>query len=190
MLRDFTRPTPFSQYLIKGRCFSASFCQCYEFRISSCRRFTLSGEIWHSPTIPQDHAVGNLWAVSYVRENAGLRCRIQSRLTGTSHKRGGFVGFPTCCRHAYGRRDSPHSDSCPIGMRNRSQLFLTPSPLGIPFPHVTYTKRVLQAVFWFVPASELRRHASTSITSAAIRRARFSCSVILGSLYPPFERAP
>ena len=72
------------------------------------------------------------------------------------------MASPTCCRIVSGRRDNPpNSDRCPIGIACRSQLFLTPSPLGILSLHVTYNQKSSPSrILVRARPSELRRHAS------------------------------
>jgi hypothetical protein len=64
-------------------------------------RFTLSGEIWHfTQPFLRDHAIGNLWAVSYAaRKTLVFDAGFNRGLTGTSTRWEAFVGFTYLLPH-------------------------------------------------------------------------------------------
>ena len=64
-------------------------------------RLSLSGEIWHfTQPFLRDHAVGNLWAVSYAaRKTLVLDGGFNRGLTGTSTRWEAFVGFTYLLPH-------------------------------------------------------------------------------------------
>lgn len=66
-----------------------------------CKKFGLSGEIWHfTQPFLHSHAVGNLWAVSYAaRKNLVFDAGFDHGLTDTSSRWEVFVGFTYLLPH-------------------------------------------------------------------------------------------
>jgi len=64
-------------------------------------KFTISGEIWHfTQPFLRDHAIGNLWAVSYAaRKTLVLDAGFNRGLTGTSTRWETFAGFTYLLPH-------------------------------------------------------------------------------------------
>jgi len=87
--------------LIDGHVRRAQFGQSLSISHPIGGRFTLSGEIWHfTQPFLRNHAIGNLWAVSYAaRKTLVFDAGFNRGLTGTSTRWEAFVGFTYLLPH-------------------------------------------------------------------------------------------